>query len=69
MSGWAILGSAVLGSQHVIPLDDLITHELSPTCECKPAAECVPMQAGMGFLWGHNALDGREAIEDPSEAS
>lgn len=45
---------------HVIPLNDLIEHELTEDCICGPA---VTMLAGAeGDCWqiSHPALDGRE---------
>lgn len=43
-------------SSHVIPLDDVIHHELSDDCACQPHIEyCDP-----GFVHTHNAWDGRQ---------
>ena len=42
---------------HVIPLNDLREHEVSPTCWCRP----TPDEEHDVFV--HHALDGREAYE------
>lgn len=57
-------GGAVTFAQ-VVPVDDLVEHELSPSCWCNPAREdfVQPTFWGAllttGMMWTHKALDGR----------
>lgn len=49
---------------HVVPVGDLIEHDISGECACGPANEPVQRDDGsMGWLAVHNSLDGREATE------
>jgi len=49
---------------HVVPVGDLIAHELSDACVCGPAEELIEDDAG-GYEWllTHHSLDGREHVE------
>jgi hypothetical protein len=47
------------GRHHVVPLDDLVEHELSDDCCCGPKVDVV----NWPFLVIHSALDGRETYE------
>jgi hypothetical protein len=50
---------------HVIPVNDLMEHEENKECACKPTVEVVEREDGTaGWLISHNALDGREVIEE-----
>lgn len=42
---------------HVVPVNDLREHELTPECWCKPTPD------EEHDVWTHHALDGREAFE------
>lgn len=42
---------------HVIPLNDLREHDVSPTCWCRPTPD------EEHDLFVHHSLDGREAYE------
>jgi hypothetical protein len=48
---------------HTWPLDDLLEHELSPTCPCAPGEEPYMQQGEKWFLYVHSSLDGRELTE------
>lgn len=53
--GWAII-THTDDHIHVLPIDDMITHEMSDTCSCGPTQSvenntCIVL---------HNSLDGRE---------
>jgi hypothetical protein len=55
------------GSQ-VVPVDDVIEHELGPDCVCGPEIEHIrPEDATCsrpgGYMTTHHSLDGREANE------
>ena len=51
--------------QHVIPINDLIDHELTDDCVCGPTAEAVKRDDGsVGWLITHHSLDGREQHEE-----
>ena len=61
-AGWEAIKIAHL--VHVLPLDDLITHEVIYRCACGPA--CEPVQrddGGRGWMFTHHSLDGRELTE------
>lgn len=48
---------------HVLPLDDLITHD-SDDCPCGPIHEPVKRDdGGIGWVITHHSLDGRELTE------
>ena len=42
---------------HVVPVNDLREHELTPECWCKPTPD------EEYDLFAHHAMDGREAFE------
>jgi hypothetical protein len=49
---------------HVVPIGDLITHELTDECLCGPETEPVEDDDGsIGWLIIHHSLDGRELQE------
>lgn len=51
-------------TQHVVPVNDLVEHEVSEDCVCVPTAEPVQREDGsMGWLLVHHSLDGRELNE------
>lgn len=53
-----------IDSAHVIPLDDLITHEVTEDCVCGPIIKPVERRDGsIGWLISHNSLDNREKSE------
>jgi len=50
---------------HVVPVDDIIKHELSTECACGP--EVTPIESDQiegESLVGHRSLDGRE-VDSP----
>lgn len=51
------------GELQVIPLCDLIEHDLNDTCVCGPRAELVTTERGDEWMFVHHSLDGREAKE------
>lgn len=53
----------VTADYHVWPEDDLLDHEMSPTCPCGPPHERVETSDSPRWVWTHHALDGREAVE------
>lgn len=55
---------------HVYPCGDLIEHDIEQqeNCVCGPAVEAVHRKDGSnGWLYTHNALDGRELAERGEE--
>jgi hypothetical protein len=51
-------------SRHIIPVGDLIDHEVSDDCVCGPQAEPISREDGsMNWLYVHHSLDGREKDE------
>lgn len=49
---------------HVLPIDDLVSHETDESCVCRPDVEAVVREDGStGWLIVHHSLDGREAEE------
>ena len=53
---------------HVTPINDLIEHEETPDgdCPCGPETRPVKRDDGsIGWLYVHNALDGREHQNNP----
>lgn len=53
---------------HVMPVDDIVEHEISDECVCGPEIEFVGYEkttgeTGNGWLVVHGALDGREHTE------
>ncbi|AHN84024.1 hypothetical protein GJ25_gp013 [Mycobacterium phage Hawkeye] len=45
---------------HVTPNNDLIEHEESPDCSCKPDLELIERKDDhFGQMYSHNAIDGR----------
>ncbi|WP_354643871.1 hypothetical protein [Kitasatospora camelliae] len=61
--GW-LAAMADDGTAHVVPLDDVIEHDLDEDCPCGPAVR--PEQRGdgsQGWVATHHSLDGREQRE------
>jgi hypothetical protein len=49
---------------HVVPVDDVLDHEISDNCICGPESTPVKQEDGsMGWVMTHHALDGRESGE------
>lgn len=48
---------------HVLPVRDVVGHELDEDCVCGPRAEHVPNWRGDGWVLVHASLDGRERVE------
>lgn len=49
---------------HRMPVGDLVLHESTADCACRPDVEHVPNGNGPdGWLYTHHSLDGREAHE------
>jgi hypothetical protein len=49
---------------HVVPLNDLIDHDLTDTCTCGPNDQAVIRDDGsIGWVTIHHSLDGREQAE------
>lgn len=51
---WRLFGER--DEMHVVPVDDLVAHELENDCVCGPYIEFL---GGQDFLVAHEALDGR----------
>ena len=52
-------------SLHVYPLGDVIEHEMTDDCPCRPRSEAVDRPDGsFGWLVVHHSLDGREQEEN-----
>ena len=52
---WGVFND--LGTLHSIPLNDLLEHELSTLCPCRPLYDG-------NRRWIHNSADGRELSEE-----
>jgi len=63
--GWAMLRAG--RDAHVVPVGDLIEHELTERCVCVPSSRLIPAHDGDIWQLIHNSLDGREADEDDDE--
>lgn len=51
-------------SVHVVPVDDLIDHDLADTCTCGPADQSVIRDDdSIGWITVHHSLDDREQWE------
>lgn len=47
-------------SQHIVPTEDSIGHELNTSCPCEPARDYKRREDGTtGWVVTHHALDGR----------
>ncbi len=54
---------------HVVPIADLIDHDMNPECACGPQTEAVWRDDGSnGWLISHASLDGREDGEPEAGA-
>ena len=54
---------------HVVPLGDLIEHQLADDCPCGPDPRPVKREDGsVGWLIVHHSLDGRELRERAAAA-
>jgi len=63
MSKWAGF-QANTNEYHVVPLYDLVEHDLSDYCICFPSPELVKNAVGADcWLYSHSSLDGRELTE------
>lgn len=52
------------GPIHVVPINDLVDHEVSDDCVCGPTVEAVFQDDGSnGWVVVHHSLDGRERRE------
>lgn len=54
---------------HVVPVDDLLPHDLSRTCRCAPEVTLACPENGFPYvspLFLHNSIDGRELFEPGS---
>lgn len=58
-----------MSTVHVLPVADLVEHEISDTCICGPSVEAVFRDDGSnGWVVSHNSLDGREQHEPANPA-
>ena len=49
---------------HVIPVDDLIEHDVTDDCICGPTTLPMELDDGsIGWVYVHASLDGRELVE------
>lgn len=58
------LAMQTLDGAHVLPVNDVVEHDLTDACTCGPTSELVDCTAG-GTAWlvTHHSLDGREHHE------
>lgn len=50
-----------MSDYHVVPVDDLLEHEIEEDCACLPETKPVERDDGsLGWVVVHNAWDGRE---------
>lgn len=61
---WAVLYDLAAQDVHVIPCDDLISHDLHDGCVCQPTPELVVAADGDAWVQVHHSLDGREQTEE-----
>ncbi len=52
---WAVV---VTDDVHVVPIDDLVAHDLNDSCVCGPTPD--PLEPRLSV---HHSLDGRELLE------
>lgn len=52
---------------HAVPLNDALVHTFDPGCACGPREDHVPTPDGIGRLFVHHSLDGREQHEAAPE--
>lgn len=58
------MSNDVSNNVHVVPINDLIDHDLINDCLCGPAIQPVKREDGsVGWLTVHHSLDGREQHE------
>jgi hypothetical protein len=58
------MSNDVTNTMHVVPINDLIDHDLIDACICGPAIQPVKREDGtVGRLTVHHSLDGREQHE------
>jgi hypothetical protein len=63
MPGW-VTALLALRELHVLPLDDLLEHELDEDCFCGPDFLPVDQDDGsIHWLYQHHSADGREHSE------
>jgi hypothetical protein len=48
---------------HVMPVDDVISHEANEDCVCGPRVRRMDTPEGDGWLFTHHSADGREFHE------
>lgn len=61
---WSVLYDLDDNDVHVIPVGDLIGHDLTGDCVCRPRFDLVKCALGQdGWVVVHQSLDGREAGE------
>lgn len=67
---WDVVPASQSDDLHVVPVADLIEHQLTDDCACGPTCEPVPRDDGtIGWVYTHHSLDGREATESPRKHS
>jgi hypothetical protein len=51
-------------TQHVVPVNDIVKHDLSEDCVCGPDVQPIKRDDGsVGWVISHHSLDGRESRE------
>lgn len=62
-SGWNVISlldaANIVAETHVVPADDLRDHDIAQSCWCQPVEDEIDPK-----LFGHNAADQRERIEE-----
>lgn len=72
---WLVAPGAGIREQHVLPVADLVDHDASEHCVCRPSTEIV-VEPGIvgtvdgpdGWIFVHHSLDGRELHEQNGDA-
>lgn len=61
--GWITYYDSEAAEAHVIPIDDLLPHEIAEQCFCRPNPELIERENGDAYMFGHSSVDGRELTE------
>ncbi len=49
---------------HILPIDDLRTHDETRECWCQPRVELAEIAETVNAVVIHNSADGRELVEE-----
>ena len=65
LGGWKTVTVADADQVHVVPINDMKRHTLTPGCECQPVIEETGDVLDIVI---HNSFDGREVFETNKRA-